>query len=143
MLGGGTGAFTHQHGLGVDSASFYVSMTPIDSLYISDAVQHEVVTTDGVVRIANRCQNADLFWALRGGGGAFGVVTRVWIKTHASLKATTSIFGELVADTPETYEKLIRTFIDLLPGLHAQNITGEWATWFPTFVRHLYHRWPL
>ncbi|OBZ78306.1 hypothetical protein A0H81_02659 [Grifola frondosa] len=38
-------------------------------------VQVKVVTPDGVYRVANECQNPDLFWALRGGGGsAFGVV---------------------------------------------------------------------
>ncbi|GJN84096.1 FAD binding domain-containingprotein [Purpureocillium lilacinum] len=38
-------------------------------------LQFTVVTPDGVTRVANRCQNADLFWALRGGGGGtFGVV---------------------------------------------------------------------
>jgi len=35
----------------------------------------KVVTPDGQLRIANQCQNSDLFWALRGGGGGtFGVV---------------------------------------------------------------------
>ena len=38
-------------------------------------VQIKVVTPDGVYRTANECQNKDLFFALRGGGGsAFGVV---------------------------------------------------------------------
>lgn len=37
----------------------------------------EVVTADGVVRRADEHQNADLFWALRGGGAAFGIVTEI------------------------------------------------------------------
>lgn len=38
-------------------------------------VEIKVVTPDGQLRIANQCQNSDLFWALRGGGGGtFGVV---------------------------------------------------------------------
>jgi len=41
------------------------------------------VTADGAVRTANACTNADLFWALKGGGGgSFGVVTRLTLKTH-------------------------------------------------------------
>jgi FAD/FMN-containing dehydrogenase len=42
-----------------------------------------VVTADGEVRIANACTNPDLFWALKGGGGgSFGVVTRLTLKTY-------------------------------------------------------------
>ena len=46
-------------------------------------LEAEVVTADGKVRIANTCTNSDLFWALKGGGGgSFGVVTRLVLKTH-------------------------------------------------------------
>ena len=37
-------------------------------------LEFKVVTPDGKLRIANACQNTDLFWALRGGGPGFGVV---------------------------------------------------------------------
>lgn len=44
-------------------------------------LQYKVVTPDGIIRIANACQNPDLFWALRGGGGGtFGLVLEA---THA------------------------------------------------------------
>ena len=43
--------------------------------------QFRVVTPDGVLRVANACQNTDLFWALRGGGGGtFGVVMEASIE---------------------------------------------------------------
>ena len=45
-------------------------------------IEAEVVTADGDVKIANACSNPDLFWALKGGGGGFGVVTRVTLRTH-------------------------------------------------------------
>lgn len=58
LLGGGHGLLTPMYGLGVDRV-----------------VEIKVVTPDGQLRIANQCQNSDLFWALRGGGGGtFGVV---------------------------------------------------------------------
>ena len=52
----------------LDSGPFF-SWTPLHQ------VQVKIVTPDGVYRTANECQNQDLFFALRGGGGsAFGVV---------------------------------------------------------------------
>src|SRR5262249_42111683 len=44
----------------------------------SNLLEAEVVTADGRVQTANACLNPDLFWALKGGGGGtFGVITRV------------------------------------------------------------------
>lgn len=45
-----------------------------------------MVTPDGEYRTANECQNSDLFWALRGGGGsAFGVVTELSMSVEPQL----------------------------------------------------------
>ncbi len=50
----------------------------------ANLLEAEVVTADGAVRIANAASNPDLFWALKGGGGGtFGVVTRLTLRTHA------------------------------------------------------------
>lgn len=50
-------------------------LSPAYGLGVDRVVEFEVVTPDGQRRIANTCQNPDLFWALRGGGGGtFGVV---------------------------------------------------------------------
>ena len=46
-------------------------------------LEAEIVTADGAVRIVNACTNPDLFWALKGGGGgSFGVVTRLTLRTR-------------------------------------------------------------
>jgi len=46
-------------------------------------LEAQIVTADGQVRIANPCTHPDLFWALKGGGGgSWGVVTRVTLRTH-------------------------------------------------------------
>ena len=61
VQGGGHSVLSVVHGLGIDRV-----------------VQFKVVTTDGVLRVANDCHNPDLFWALRGGGGGtFGIVMEV------------------------------------------------------------------
>ncbi|KAJ7717137.1 FAD-binding domain-containing protein [Mycena metata] len=58
MMGGGHGVLSPSFGLGVDRV-----------------LEIKIVTPDGMLRTANACQNTDLFWALRGGGGGtFGVV---------------------------------------------------------------------
>ena len=56
---------------------------------LTDRVQQiEVVTADGELRIANKNENADLFWALRGNGtGSFGVITRLWLELNDAPKA--------------------------------------------------------
>ena len=65
-LGGGHSALGSLYGLAVDNI-----------------LEVDVVIADGSLLTANKCNNEDLFWALRGGGGGtFGIVTRMVHKAH-------------------------------------------------------------
>jgi len=75
-------------------------------------LEAEVVTADGKVRIANACTNPDLFWALKGGGGGtFGVVTRLTLKTHdLAARAGAATFAVKAMSGP-AFQALIRKFV--------------------------------
>ena len=64
-LGGGIGFLVRKHGLAID-----------------DLLAAEVVTADGELLEVDEDTHPDLFWALRGGGGNFGVATRLRLRLH-------------------------------------------------------------
>jgi hypothetical protein len=67
----------------------------------------EIVTADGQIRIANREDNAELFWALRGGGGNFGVVTRFTFRLH---KVGPAVYGGLIAWPFERADEILAAY---------------------------------
>ena len=74
-------------------------------------LEAEIVTADGQVRIANPCSHPDLFWALKGGGGgSWGVVTRLTLRTHALPQFFGAAWGKVKAHSDEAYRRLIARF---------------------------------
>jgi FAD/FMN-containing dehydrogenase len=84
-------------------------------------IEAEVVTADGQVCVVNACQNADLFWALKGGGGGtFGVVTRLTLRTHALPEFLGGAWGTIQAKSDAAY----RTLIDRFVAIYAERLAN-------------------
>ena len=89
-LGGGFGWITRKFGLTIDNL---LSM--------------DVVTADGELKRASLTENPDLFWALRGGGGNFGVVTAFEFKLH---KAGPQVLSGLVVHPFENAAAVLKEY---------------------------------
>jgi FAD/FMN-containing dehydrogenase len=95
MQGGGFGSWSRKFGIAAASM-----------------LEAEVVTADGKLIVANACQNQDLFWALRGGGGGtYGIVTRVTLKTHPLPNWFGGIDGSIVAKSDAAFKELLERFL--------------------------------
>jgi FAD/FMN-containing dehydrogenase len=78
----------------------------------SGLLEAEIVTADGQVRIVNACSDPDLFWALRGGGGGtFGVVTRLTLQTHELPKFFGGAHFRICANSDAAFQRLITRFV--------------------------------
>lgn len=95
-LGGGYGWLRRKHGLSCDNL-----------------VEAQVVGADGEVRTASAVSHPDLFWAIRGGGGNFGVVTSFTFALHP-VGPTVAFVGTAypVEDTPQ----VLRRWRDYMAG---------------------------
>lgn len=92
---GGTVNHTGVGGLTVGGG--YGWLTPKYGLAIDNLLQAEVVTASGDVLTCSETQNADLFWAIRGGGSNFGVVTSFVFKAYPQANP---VWSGLVAFLP-------------------------------------------
>jgi hypothetical protein len=98
-LGGGIGYLSRRFGL------------TVDNLLAAD-----VVLADGSFVTASADSHSDLFWALRGGGGNFGVVTSFTFRCHEIGESGTIIGGPVLYDFADTAE-VMRWYRELLPSL--------------------------
>ncbi len=75
-------------------------------------LEAEVVTPDGVIRMANACINSDLFWALKGGGGgSYAVVSKLTLRTYDLPQFFGAATFTIKAASDDSYRRLIRQFV--------------------------------
>ena len=94
-LSGGHGYLTRKYGLTIDNL-----------------IGADVVLADGTFVTASKEKNSDLFWALRGGGGNFGVVTSFLFQLHP----VSSVFGGPIAWDQKHARTIMQRYRDFLPG---------------------------
>ncbi len=92
-LGGGVGWLVRHHGLALDSL-----------------VEAEIVTASGAIVTASNTSEPELFWAIRGGGGNFGVVTRFTFVAHP----LAGVVGGKIMFREENLEQLLRAWRDCM-----------------------------
>ncbi|HUB01992.1 MAG TPA: FAD-binding protein [Terriglobales bacterium] len=88
----------------------------------ANLLEAEVVTADGKVQIANGCTNPDLFWALKGGGGgSFGVVTKVTLRVHDLPEYAGGAIFRIKASSDDAFRRLLHYFV----GFYRDNLFND------------------
>ena len=142
---------THEYGLAIPSGM--VSSTGVGGLTLGGGVGYlarkygltidnllgaEMILADGSIVSANQNENTDLFWAIRGGGGNFGVVTEFTFQAHN----LNTVYGgptlwpiEQVEEIMEWFDGFIRKASDDINGFIATMIIPE-----SPFPEHLHNK---
>ena len=122
-LGGGVGYLVRKHGLTIDNL-----------------LAAEVVTADGQLLRVDAETHPDLFWAIRGGGGNFGVATRFQFRLHEVgtivggmllLPATPEVIASFIAEAEAAPEEL-STIANVMPAppmpfMPPESTTASWS----------------
>ncbi|KAJ1307410.1 hypothetical protein OPQ81_001512 [Rhizoctonia solani] len=116
LQGGGHSPLGVKYGMGVDNV-----------------LQFQVVTADGEIVYANKCQNKDLFWAMRGGGGStWGVALQVTYKTHPPTSMAAVGF-QMNATDAQSATELAALLIKSIPSMTDTGVRG-YILWYPPFT---------
>ncbi|UQD57387.1 FAD-binding oxidoreductase [Flavobacterium sp. K5-23] len=120
-LGGGIGHLSRKYGLTIDNL-----------------LEAEMVLADGSFVTANSEENSDLFWAIRGGGGNFGIVTTFTFQAHP----VTNVFGGPTLWPIEKTNEIMKWYHEFL-NKAPDDLNGFFTTMVipgPPFPEHLHHK---
>ncbi|KAL8730235.1 MAG: hypothetical protein Q9166_004212 [cf. Caloplaca sp. 2 TL-2023] len=127
MQGGGHGPAVHDFGLGADQV-----------------LEAQVVLANGRTVTASPCQNPDLFFAIRGGGGGtYGVVISTTIKAHPTTQRTAQqlSFAPLNSSYMSDFMKAVELVHNAYPNLQDKGYAGygSWGLMSPTPLVYNYN----
>jgi hypothetical protein len=110
-LGGGFGRLNRKHGLTIDNL-----------------VSAEIITADGQIRTVSAEQDADLFWAIRGGGGNFGVVSQFEYQLHPFNR---TVLSGMIVWPVEQAREVLKFYGDWYGGLSDDLYVGPMMATMP------------
>jgi FAD/FMN-containing dehydrogenase len=97
ISGGGFGSFSKYYGVAA-----------------AGLTEAEIVTADGNIRVVNAQKEPDLFWAIKGGGGgSFGVITKLTLATKELPETFGVVFGKIKASSDDSFKTLIEKMLIL------------------------------
>lgn len=113
--GGGTSPLASKFGLAADQV-----------------LEWEVVTADGRLRKASPTQNADLYWALSGGGGGtYGAVLSMTVKLYKNMKTAGATLS--FVDATDAYWQAVQAVLVNLPAVLRAGATAYWQVIPPVY----------
>jgi FAD/FMN-containing dehydrogenase len=117
---------------GLIQSGGFGSLSKHYGLAAAGLLEAEVVTADGKIRTANACTNSDLFWALKGGGGGtFGVVTKLTLRTRDLPEFFGGANFKVKASSDAAYRQLLTQFVDFYSANLFNEHWGEQASLSP------------
>jgi FAD/FMN-containing dehydrogenase len=97
---------------GIIQSGGFGSFSKAYGIAAAGLLEAEVVTADGAVRIVNAYSDPDLFWALKGGGGgSFGVVTRLTLRTRELPDTFGGVSGTIEAHSDAAFDRLVSRIV--------------------------------
>jgi FAD/FMN-containing dehydrogenase len=116
-------------------------LTPSYGLTLDNLLGATVVTADGNVLTASENENAELFWALRGGGGNFGIVVEFKFQLHPvglllgghldyrleDASTVLPVWRDLMADAPDSLASFAQIYRDGVTGEGLVNASIAWV----------------